>query len=188
MNSVNDAKQEWGQAGRTGAGSFLCTIRQFMPTDDLMWFLSRDGTHMQRAQNNRNKNIYIYIKIYMYCDLCNKKSKAEDRSCLDIMQYCRGQETCMVFIVQSLRFGHCKNFLDADTMANAHEPGSKVQPLGGLGGDTMDELADIGCEWIGKDEAGQLVKWHNIEEQIAVKGGRELLTYSRALLLRLGCQ
>ena len=119
----------------------------------------RWDTHAAGAKQ-QNKNKYIYIYVY--------------RSCLDIMQYGRGQDTCMVFMAESPPFGYCKNFLDADTMANAHEPGSKVRPLGGLAGDTMDELADIGCEWIGKDEAGQLVKWHNIEEQVAVKGGREL--------------
>ena len=44
-------------------------------------------------------------------------------------------------------------------MANiVHEPGSKVRVLRSLG----------------EDEVGRVLMWHQIEEQIAVKGGRGL--------------
>ena len=49
---------------------------------------------------------------------------------------------------------------------------SCVGALGSLGQDTMDEPTAIGYEWNGEDEAGRALKWHQIEEQIAVKGRR----------------
>ena len=157
--SVSYARQVWGQACRKGAFTMthMCTLCHLMPKDDFMWYLAKDTGHKGIGRKTTGTSIHGAF--------CGGKSKAQEMSCVVTVQYGLITDTCMMF---SLR--PCKNFLDALIMANnAHEPRSRVRALGKLSDGTMDRLAEVWYEWDGEDDAGQMLKRQQFEEQITVR-------------------
>ena len=64
-------------------------------------------------------------------------------------------DSCLIFWAESPSSEHCKNFLEAVTMAsNAHQLVGKVRAPESVSGDTMTTLAKVWNEWCGVAENG----------------------------------
>ena len=140
----------------------MCTLCHLMPKDDFMCFLAKDTGHKSTGRKRTAR--------FIFGAFCGNKNEAQEMSCVVTVQYGRITDTCMMFMTEVAALRPCKNFFDALIMANnAHEPGSRVRALGNLSDGTMDRLAEVWYEWDGEDDAGQMLKRHQFEEQITVR-------------------